>query len=438
MTLTSNKFIEKILFALFFGLLFLKDFIGFSVPSIAFTIIWIAILFIGDRSTGAAFCIASVICFASTMSITIPLMVYVVLTIIRNKGIKVNAISLVSLLVIVVELIRFINVPNENFNVYVNTMSVLLTVCVAIMELHEGNVSAEKCLKFFIAFFVVMSLDIVLATAKLLGGIGAIFSSSFRIGQVDLIDESMTGIFGVNSNGIALMAVLAISATMLLLSKKQLKLRYVIPLVVYFSVIGFMTVSKTFMLVYIAYWLIYIFWYTLRSGGNLLKPLSLIAVAGVIVALVWNTSAVQNILARFEEGDLTTGRVDVMYLYLDFMGQNEWATLFGIGLQNVTSKVGLVNVPHNAILEIFVCLGGVGLIAYAVFFVSYFRLGMQAKNRLGKEPHSFLNYVPFIVFFVFIQSLQFLRINYIYASIALVFACMVLNKQKETQLKGQK
>ena len=137
---------------------------------------------------------------------------------------------------------------------------------------------------------------------------------------------------------------------------------------------------------------------------------------------------VQNIIIRFDVNDLTTGRIDVAAEYLEFMRQNNMASIFGIGLQDVTGKTSLVHVPHNAMLEIYVCFGGIGIIAYIVFFIFTIMSGLYVQKNESNNTHpSFINFIPFIVFFIFIQSLQFLRINYIYASIAMTFAGMSVN-----------
>ena len=339
-----------------------------------------------------------------------------------------------SLYVVLVELLRLIVVPGENFRQYINSMTVLLLVMVVIMELYDETVSPLRCIKYYIAFFGFMSLDIIWATAKSLGGIRSIINDNFRIGQVEMIDETVKGIFSVNSNGIALMAMLAVSSVMLLFVKKYLTLKVAIPLLAYFTLVGFLTISKTFILVYVGFWCLYVCWYVKKSGSNILKPIMLISVLGIAVVALWNTSIVQNVLARFDTNDITTGRIDVARDYLDYMSEHSFASFLGIGLQNVVGKVSMKHVPHNALLEIFVCFGVIGLALYLMFFVVLFRMSFSYRSTESNQWHEVINYLPFVAFIVFIQSLQFLRINYIYASIAIVFACMLLrpfSDQKE-------
>ena len=227
------------------------------------------------------------------------------------------------------------------------------------------------------------------------------------------------------------MSILAISVVMLLMSKKYITRKIAILLLVYFSLVGLLTVSKTFLLVYAGFWGLYICWYSSKSNTNPFKPLALVGVFLLIIAFAWKTDIVQNVVARFDTNDLTTGRVDVAVEYFGFMEKNSIASFVGIGLQNVTTKTALVHVPHNAILEIYVCFGIVGIIAYTLFFMSLVHSGVKkCKNSISYDGHILINLIPFISFFVFIQSLQFLRINYIYASIAITFAAAVLTEDQ--------
>ncbi len=422
----QKKTVSIFLVAVFLILLFLKDFIGIGIPDIVFSGVWILLLIFADKSTAAAFSVSSVICFASTLSITIPSALFIVMSLLSKRFIKISTVFIVSMYVVLAELVRLFLISGENFKQYVNSMVVLLLVWVIIDGLRRKEISAETCIKFYIGFFVFLSLDIIWATAKTLGGFLNIINGNFRIGQVEMLDENVEGIFSVNANGIALMALLAISLIMLLVNKQMLKKRFAIPLMIYFSIVGFLTISKTFILVCAGFWLLYMCWYVIKSRANIFKFLAFVAMFAVLIALMWNTDIIQNIIVRFSESDLTTGRIEIAVDYINQLFDDPKAFLVGVGLQNVTEKMSMIYVPHNAILEIFVCFGIVGLVIYAAFFVSLIYSAIIYIRRENDSKNSFINFITLIVWAVFIQSLQFLRINYIYASIAIVFASMIL------------
>ncbi len=427
-----NKLLGNLLILLFFILLTLKDFLKISIPELAFTFVWLALLLIADQNTTAAFSLSVVICFASTISITIPIAFFIVKTIYKRfKYSKFNMLFYISCVVISIELFRFFIINEESFKQYVNIAVIVILVGIVINELYNKHCQPEKFLKYYIAFFVYLTIDIIWGTVKSLGSIGNIVKGGFRIGQVKFVDMDTVSLLAMNANGIALLAMLAVAIIILLLSKKKLKIMNAIGLIIYATFIGFLTASKTFVLVYLGFWTVFILWYIRKNNRHIIRPIALLLVVALFLFIISKTNLVQNVINRFFVGDFTTGRLEISTSYLRYIMDHPSNLLFGIGLQNVTIKTGIISVPHNAILEIFVCLGIIGLIAYFIFFISYIKLGIKYIEKNAKNSHYLINYIPFIVYFVFIQSLQFLRISYIYSSLALVFACMIVLSDNE-------
>ena len=160
--------ISVVLVILFLLLLAVKDFMGMSIPGIVFTVLWMLILLLADESTSTAFTLSSVICFASTLSITIPCVFYIVLSVFRKKSLKVDVILLTSIYIALIELVRLIVGNGEEFRLYVNSMAVLFLVCIVIAKLKEKSASADLCIKYYIVFFAFLSLDIIWATIRTL------------------------------------------------------------------------------------------------------------------------------------------------------------------------------------------------------------------------------------------------------------------------------
>lgn len=422
---STKKIIGMTLISLFLGLLFLKDFVRLGIPEIAFTTIWLLLLIFGEQSTLTAFSLAVVICFTSTISITIPVVTYIVLTIFRRKKIYDIPLFLISISVALVEFIRLL-ANNENFRQYVNIMAIAFLVYIVVTEIHWDHCSPVKCLKYYLAFFLFLSMDIIWSTAKYIGSISAIITGSFRIGQVELIDERAIGLLSMNSNGIAMLSILSISICLLLVSKNQMKPMSFVFWTIYSCFVGLLTLSKTFILVLLGLIVLYVFWFNWKNRGKLWRSFIMVSVLVVAIMVISQTKLAKKVLLRFSNGDLTSGRMEVFIEYINYMIAHPTKILFGIGLQSVTTKTGMIRVPHNAILEIYVCLGVFGMIAYSLYFVLVCRIGMKYRNIHSFEKHTFINIIPFIVYFMFIQGLQFMRISYIYASIAIVFACMVV------------
>lgn len=411
-------------------LMAVKDFGGVKVPGIMFLGIWGLILLFASSEVAAAFTLSTVICFSSTMSVTIPMVVYVVITLLKRKRLRVNALLMVSLYVIVTELLRFLFFPSQQFVGYATTVVGELFLFTILTALDDGVASPELCLKFYLVFFTFLALEIIWVTAEELGGLSQIISSRFRLGMLGEDEEAVAeGLLSINPNGIALMAISAITATMLLQSKKHISMIWAVPALVFFSLVGFLTVSKTFILVYAGFWCLYLIWYTVRYKKSMVRTLGLLVLAVILLIAIWNTDMIQNVVRRFDTNDQTSGRIDIILEYLDYMMKEPARVVFGIGPQDVTGKVGAFYSPHNAITEIFVCFGFVGLALYAGFFGSLLRTAHR-KRALQTQSGGLINMIPFICYAVFIQALQFRRVGYIYFSVALCFAGMLVNDSR--------
>ncbi len=434
----QRKKAAAVLVGSFLLLLFAKDFLGISMPNMVFTALWLLILVLADENSAAAFTLSSVICFASTLSITVPCAVYIVLSLFRRRTVKLDVFLLVSLYIVFVEAIRLLTVTGENFRSYVNSMAILFLVYTILSNLRDDRISAVKCIQYYIGFFVFLSLDIIWATVRSFGSFSAIISGHFRIGQVNTFDESLAGVFSINTNGIALMAIMAIASTVLLMSKKYISPKLAIPLLIYYSAVGFLTISKSFILVYAVFWCLYICWYFTKNHKNVIRPLCLISLFAILVALLWDTDVVQNVLARFDSEDWTTGRDQILVEYWNAMQESIFDSTFGVGLQNLKDKVSMRYAPHNAFLEIFVCFGGVGLAGYLLFFVQLIYTGLKiCKAKNPGDRYRFINMIPFISYFIFIQGLQFLRVTYVYSLMAIAFAAFICaESQKKEEISA--
>lgn len=421
--------LAALLVPVYLVLMALKDFGGAKVPGIAFTGVWALIILFASNDVAAAFTLCAVICFSSTMSVTLPRLLFIVISLIRRKQLRINPVLVVSVFVILTELLRFIFSPGQEMVIYASTVIAELFFYMVITAMDDGEVSPETCLKFYLAFFAFLAVEIIWVTAEELGGLDQIVNSQFRLGMLgEKEEEAAEGLLSINPNGIGLMAIVAIASTMLLQTKKRLSTKWTIPALVFFSIVGFMTVSKTFILVYAGFWCMYLLWYTIQQNKSVVRTLGLILLALIVLFAIWNTDMIQNVVKRFDTDDQTSGRIDTILEYLDYMMKEPARVIFGIGLQDVAGKAGIYYSPHNAITEIFVCFGILGLMLYAGFFGCILRLAKR-KRTLRKETGGFANMIPFICYAIFIQALQFRRVSYIYMLLLICFANMILCKK---------
>ena len=421
----SYKFVVSI----FFIMVFLRDVIGVSIPLIAFTAVWMFVIFAFDIEKATAFTVSSTICFASSISITIPIAVFIVMAVLK-LNIKIHGGFLTCIILILfIEMLKFTD-KTQNFKLYINMAMVVLLLFIVVTIYLNNTFTPDFLLKNYVVFFLFLASDILISTIISYGSFSAILSDNFRIGQTNLLD-TYTGdslAMSINANGLAFLAIVAIALTLVLVNYRKVSKKFAFPTIIYCSLIGLLTISKTFALIFITLIGMYYLWYVFSSSKKVSSVIGLIALLIVLISIFLRTTIFENLMERFESGDLTTGRLDLIEQYIRYMEEHPNKILFGLGLQDVHKKAGFETVPHNAILETYVCMGLVGLIVTVFLFVNLFKLCKGKYLALyGKKPLN-INYIPFLIYILFIQTFQFFRINYIIAPLILVSVCIFVGQ----------
>lgn len=167
--------------------------------------------------------------------------------------------------------------------------------------------------------------------------------------------------------------------------KKPILLGSMIIVLVYF---GFLSVSKMFILVLIVelgLWMMMV----LLLRGRIKTKISIIFY--VVIALVIILSSgilseqIHMYLVRFGAGNdlrsLTTGRSNLLWVYLDFFMENIPALLFGQGLTSILIG-NLPMVPHNTIIQMIYEFGCVGSIIVVLWIINLYK-----DTTKGKKNH---------------------------------------------------
>ena len=156
---------------------------------------------------------------------------------------------------------------------------------------------------------------------------------------------------------------------------------------------------------------------------SILKAVSILSVSALGIYILGNTvfaDAWNNVLERFKAEDISTGRNILFKLYNDFIFSDIKNFLFGIGLHNVDTKTGIFNTPHNAIQEVVLCWGIIGLAVIVFLFGYMFR---QYKKIVDKDKIIYI--VPIFIFIMFIQTIQFVRLSSIFGLLVLLYVVIL-------------
>ncbi len=325
------------------------------------------------------------------------------------------AIMLLSLTILDYIYLLFYNqIPSLNF------IKLILIIFLTTLHLFETPKGFEvpKAMKYlaFGAFiyslcFIFMNMNTVIGDSNRTGGMGE-------------LDANTYGLYNIFT-----VAVIASR----LLSRKLKGVRvilYSLFLIVIF-IAGIMTLSKT----YIITAAIAVILFTITALGSIKKIFigaSFMIIAFLVIRKInYLVIIFNNLLLRFTSAasleQLTTGRSVIYGEYLNYLRDNVRSLLFGEGLSSYLIHFSIR--PHNSILELIISWGLFGTMAFALMFFIGAR-EYQKKAHNGRIV--FINTIPLIVFFIFIQTVTifYQEGTYPYLLMAII---MLFEGEKKTE-----
>lgn len=230
-------------------------------------------------------------------------------------------------------------------------------------------------------------------------------SLGVRFGNTrDATDVAEGMLISYNPNILGVFCLLA-ALFCLLLYRKDKKRRYLVSFCGA-TLLGVMTQSRTFLLVYV----MAIFLYALLSCKNVktaVQSVLALAAGGIIMvfAALWLVPEyVESLLLRFQAADLSNGRFSIAAYYFQEMFQHADRILFGVGLQNYPDKYGYFISSHNATQEVLIAWGFLGLFLVLVLLLGVFWNGYRHNPRA-----KLVQYLPVLMCLLYTQAGQGFR-----------------------------
>lgn len=199
-----------------------------------------------------------------------------------------------------------------------------------------------------------------------------------------------------NSNEMGLYCLIAVCLLMVLSLKKDKHTSFSFYLSVFISLIGLVSISRTYILLLTLSWIVYF----ILSDKSFIKLIA----AGITIYLSY--FMIQNLAPRFVEwirkyfvtrSHTSAGRMNLVVDYFNWSFSSIWSFLFGYS--EYYPQVLHSTAAHNGIQEIMVCWGFTGLILCLIW------MALLLKKSLYR-PVRIFQWLPAAAFFLFIQSVQ--------------------------------
>ncbi len=204
-----------------------------------------------------------------------------------------------------------------------------------------------------------------------------------------------------NANELGLYCCVA-TALMLLLYHLRGKIRF-LAIAVATTVLGFLSVSRSFVAVVAVVWIVYLF-YSRKSIKRFVTLFVIAVISGAVLIKVfpditsWIVSFYEE---RLSDANMSSmgGRVTLVQQYFDHSFSSVWAFFLGFSVQYTTVLNEIAS--HNALQEMLVAWGAIGFCAAFLWIV---HLALHVKKESPKCR--FCGFTPFFAFFLFVQSIQ--------------------------------
>lgn len=229
-----------------------------------------------------------------------------------------------------------------------------------------------------------------------------------------------------NANNIGLYSIAAITISFVLWYYKKISVWLLALISVPSFIAGVNSFSRTWVLCLVLFLLLFLLFRRGKSFAPLI--ILIVSVAGVYFFFVeFSSSALDVFTGRFSGDNTAGGRTTLFTEYNNWMFENEWSLLVGVGAQPYKEITNLSNSTHNAVQQILLAYGIPGLILFIYLF--------YRSIKKWYVPKEHMVYMPLIVVFFFLQSLQFLNPAYcMYPFIASFFVLKMLKQDSQNAI----
>lgn len=382
--------------ALMLLMLLLRNGLKMSIPPSLILMVSVIPALVGNPSQ----MIAMVACFipmGAGFQIKYALLAYVIIGIVRyRKSLQLSGMMIPVVLMMVWELAHGVGME-FSLNEYLREFAeLILLVFVSMIKWDKVDFKIIARL-LSVATVGVCLIIIYMQINSGLSGLIELLSqgaAEYRFG-IDNTEEGTAYGMNFNPNELGFICNLSIATTLTLIARREhATLDVVLMLLCVFF--GFITLSRTYVLVLIFMAGCFIFFSPGSRRERTLNILLLMMAAPVMLWLIWNylPSVMENFLGRMEVDDITNGRSYLMTFYNDHIFSSFSNCFWGIGLQDYGARLvdmygHQIEVCHNGIQEIWVTWGFVGVMLFGWMLLELIK---QSKRWSGKR-HLFA-YVP--------------------------------------------
>ena len=415
-----RKRIAKLYVLVLVLLIVLTKIFGIQIPMIAIdatVIVFLIFLNKDDLLYTMVFLLPLASCFQIGAHIWL---IYLFMIAVKRKRFSARFISIVSIM-LGLELFAHMYYDVSTLSGVVNYLANIALFVYIIVEFKNDGLSLIKVQKIYCASSFLLLLLFFLSV-PISGGVdalNALFSGQERLGWMAGGNfESLP--IKLNANTLAYYCIVEVALVLTMMRDGQLKKMQKIFFLcsALFSVmLGIMTGSRTFIVILLV--MVVLFWFGgLKTKKQIVVSSILLITFCVIGVVIINSNVpiIDSALARFGKSDVISlnGRTDILSDYTEAFLSDGSLLVLGSGVTNYRDVFGFDLSIHNGTMQALVCYGIFGFIVF-MFLI----LGPIMRAIRDKQP--FYRFIPLIVSFAFIQTIQLLNPHILLFPLAMAY-----------------
>lgn len=418
----NNRLLFSVLIVL---LITARDVIGVGIPDVTFTVITaVAFMVMGfeDATVFLFFLLplCSAIGFAEIMLLYLLRGIYSRWFYFYRENLLLGIVFLCA-----IGFIHNLFTPEVDFSASImNWGRLYIYLIILYVVFHSVQTEQLRCqiLKAFVAGAVFIGAVFIAETIRIYG-LSYLSVAMERLGRLERNGNSM--MTTMNANDFALLMLSSFMISVTLFFRKKMTLLLSSTVIIASLSMGLLTQSRSFLIGIIAFIVLMVSFAPVTTISLSRKILFVgILIAAYMMISDFFASTINSLMLRFGDQDISNGRFTIWQGYIELMKMSIHRFLFGYGeigrLYFSQKYFGSIKSPHNFILDIFTAWGAVGFIVYWGIII---RMVLVEKKAMRLR---LVNVAPFMAFFVFLFSLQYVSYGYpILITLLLIFASTI-------------
>lgn len=410
-------------------MLFLRDYVGVVIPAVVFLFFSTLVVLLGEKSDIITMCVCFIPmlnAFQTKYALIIAMIGYAFRFGDKSHKIKVKRIVFTLVLLLIWETFHGLTgdfAPVEIIRLFVELFFCVFVVSISYEDIEYNSMARTLAFTTICISFIILLMQLKQAHYQ----VNLLFSGIYRFGYGVNMDELTVGF---NPNILSLICLSSIECLCFINYKKETTFIDSIMLVL-LVVFGLLTMSKKFIICGAIFTLLFLL--TQKDFGKKIKYIFAISILTIIIFYIISEAfptVMELIISRFNADDISTGRNDIMSFYNSQILSNSRLAFYGVGYYKYVEKLSSMfpgaSIPHNGLQELIVMWGIPGLIVFGWFIKEMISTGKKVNQEI-----KFVNYIPFLMIFIFCMAAQMVSSTVIVMLMAVAYICLCENTVQE-------